>query len=80
VYSSTFSESHVSIELNLFLGASRNGYGRCTYIRFVDETSLRYAFLMGNAKVASLKATTIPRLELTAEVLMSGQVYSYKKN
>lgn len=56
-------------ELHHFGDASTAGYGACTYLREVDEQGkVHCAFVMGKARVAPLKITTIPRMELQAAV------------
>lgn len=57
-------------QLHHFSDASETGYGVVTYLRLTDTNGTIYIrFLMGKARVAPLKQTTIPRLELTAAVL-----------
>lgn len=57
----------VKRELHHFSDASTNGYGQCSYLRFVNKDShVHCVFVMGKARVSPTKVTTIPRLELTA--------------
>ncbi|XP_064079435.1 uncharacterized protein LOC135196518 [Macrobrachium nipponense] len=50
--------------------ASNEGYGAAAYIRLSDSRGrISTALLMGNSRVCPVKATTIPRLELTAAVV-----------
>ncbi|XP_029967089.1 uncharacterized protein LOC115402704 [Salarias fasciatus] len=56
-------------ELHHFSDASSQGYGQCTYIRFVSENKVHCTLVMGKARVAPTKVVTIPRLELTAAVI-----------
>jgi hypothetical protein len=57
-------------ELNLFSDASSLGYGQCTYLRLIDDRDrVHCSFVMAKSRVAPLKTTTIPRLELSAAVL-----------
>jgi len=62
----------VSCELHGFSDASTTSYAAAVYIRIVsasgDPTS---TLLIGKAKVAPLKSLSIPRLELSAAVLLS---------
>lgn len=52
-----------------FSDASTFGYGQCSYIRLKDSNGrVHCSFLLGKARVAPLKATTIPRMELQAAV------------
>ncbi|XP_063740237.1 uncharacterized protein LOC134864868 [Eleginops maclovinus] len=54
------------IELHHFSDASTNGYGQCSYIRVVADEKVHCALVMGKARVAPIRVTSIPRLELTA--------------
>ena len=56
-------------ELHHFSDASSQGYGQCTYIRFVGEDRVHCSLIIGKARVAPTKVVTIPRLELTAAVI-----------
>jgi hypothetical protein len=58
------------LELHHFSDASQNAYGCCTYLRCLAENGdVHVSLLMSKSKVAPLKQTTIPRLELQAAVL-----------
>ena len=56
-------------QLHHFSDASQVGYGTVSYLRLEKDDRVHVAFLLGKARVAPLKQTTIPRLELTAAVL-----------
>lgn len=57
-------------QLHHFADGSDHGYGTVAYLRMQDqEGKVQLAFMLGKARVAPLKQTTIPRLELTAAVL-----------
>lgn len=57
----------VSRQLHSFSDACSSGYGQVTYLRIEnDKGDLHCSFLMGKARLAPVKPTTIPRLELTA--------------
>ena len=56
-------------QLHHFSDASQVGYGTVSYVRLEKDHKVHVAFLLGKARVAPLKQTTIPRLELTAAVL-----------
>ncbi|XP_051816280.1 uncharacterized protein LOC127537608 [Acanthochromis polyacanthus] len=57
-------------ELHHFSDASVTGYGECTYLRAVSATrQIHCSLVMGKARVAPTKVTTVPRLELTAAVV-----------
>ena len=56
-------------QLHVFSDASASGYGCVAYLRLVDDQQQTYvSFVAGKARLAPLKAQTIPRLELTAAV------------
>lgn len=59
----------VTAQLHHFSDASQVGYGTVSYLRFQKDHQLPLIFLLGRARVAPLKQTIIPRLELTAAVL-----------
>ena len=57
----------VSRQLHSFSDACLSGYGQVTYLRIENgKGDLHCSFLMGKARLAPVKPTTIPRLELTA--------------
>lgn len=57
----------VSRQLHLFSDASTMGYGCAAYLRLQDNAErVHCSFLMGKARLAPIKAVTVPRLELTA--------------
>ncbi|KAI3376815.1 hypothetical protein L3Q82_000073 [Scortum barcoo] len=57
-------------ELHHFSDASVTGYGECTYLRAVSATGqVHCSLIMGKARVAPTKVTTVPRLELSAAVV-----------
>ncbi len=56
-----------STEIHVFSDASTVGYGAVGYLRQVDISgTIHCSFLMSKSRLAPLKQTTIPRLELTA--------------
>ncbi|KAK3741910.1 hypothetical protein QZH41_006255 [Actinostola sp. cb2023] len=58
-----------SAELHHFADASEHDYGAVSYLRLVDTTGTPHcSFLMSKSRLAPLKSTTIPRLELAAAV------------
>ena len=62
----------VSYEMHHFSDASTQGYGQCSYLRLKDiHDEIYCTLLIGKARVAPLKMTTIPRLELQAAVVSS---------
>ena len=64
-------------ELHHFSDASSSGYGQCSILRLIDvNDKIHCSLVIAKSRVAPLKATTIPRLELMAAVLSAevGQV------
>ncbi|KAI4884310.1 hypothetical protein NFI96_008914, partial [Prochilodus magdalenae] len=60
----------VSAHLHHFSDASEVGYGTVTYlVQQNGHNQIHCAFVLGKARVAPLKSTTIPRMELTAATL-----------
>ena len=58
--------------LHHFSDASIQGYGQCSFLRMVNtEGKVHCSFVMGISRVAPIKSTTVPRLELTAGSLIS---------
>ena len=69
----------VCTELHHFSDASTQGYGQCSYIRFVnDQNEVHCTLLCGKSRVAPLKQITIPRAELQAAVLSAQMAYKLK--
>ena len=56
-------------ELNHFCDGSQIGYGACAYLRVVNRSKIHVVLIAGKARLAPMKQITIPRLELSAEVL-----------
>ena len=53
------------IGLHIFSDASQNAYGACVYVRSVNENGeAQVRLLLAKSRVAPIKPTTIPRLEL----------------
>ncbi len=57
------------VQLHHFSDAPQDGYGQCSYLRMTDKDyKVVTSLVMAKARVAPLKAITIPRLELAAAV------------
>ena len=57
-------------ELHHFSDGSMTAYGTASYLRLVSPSGeIRVCLLLGKSRVAPIKATTIPRLEMAAAVL-----------
>ncbi|XP_041461230.1 uncharacterized protein LOC121412484 [Lytechinus variegatus] len=66
-------------EIHHFSDASQNGYGQCSYVRFVNtEDKAHCCFVIGKSRVTPLKQVSIPRLELTAATV-SAKISSFLK-
>ncbi|XP_071827282.1 uncharacterized protein [Apostichopus japonicus] len=60
----------VDRQLHVFSDASDTGYGMCAYLRQKDkEGNLQVSLIFARSRVAPLKYTSIPRLELTAATM-----------
>ena len=58
------------ISLHLFSGGSANGYGMCSYLRFVYASgTVRCSVLVGRSRGSPVRPISIPRLELQAATL-----------
>ena len=56
-------------QIHNFSDASFSGYGACSYLRAISKSGqIRCSLVMGKARVAPTKLTTIPRLELSSAV------------
>lgn len=63
-----------------FCDACEHGYGTVTYLLLKSKTSeLHSAFVMGKARVASLKCVTIPRMALFAATMASRMDMLWKR-
>ena len=71
---------HNTIELHHFSDASTVGYGKCSYVRMVDDNEqVHCALIFAKARVTPLKQITVPRLELTASLLSAKIVAMLKR-
>ncbi|XP_041972490.1 uncharacterized protein LOC121728381 isoform X2 [Aricia agestis] len=65
-----FSSDAVTREVHVFSDASERAYGACLYIRTVDRYgNIKVSLLTSKNRIAPIKPTTIPRLELCGALL-----------
>ena len=66
-------------KLHGFSDASKSGFGACVYVRsFCRSDKVNVRLLRAKSRVASLKIETIPRLELSGNLLLSRLIISVK--
>ncbi|XP_043065122.1 uncharacterized protein LOC122320761, partial [Drosophila ficusphila] len=68
-----------TIQLHGFCDASTAAYGACLYLRSEDNEGTRAYLLCAKSRVAPLKALTVPRLELSAALLLAELIVSVKE-
>lgn len=62
--------SKCQMQLHIFSDASEIGYGASSYLRMrYPDSTIHCSFVMGKVRIAPVKFTSIPRLELQAAVL-----------
>lgn len=67
-------------ELHGFADSSTKAYGACLYVRaFYTDNTVSIKLLCSKSKVAPLKPTSIPRLELCAALLLARLLNKIKK-
>ncbi|XP_051167644.1 uncharacterized protein LOC127285590 [Leptopilina boulardi] len=65
------SPDHTELQIHGFADASEKAYGACLYFRVTNSQGQHHcALICAKSKVAPLKATTLPRLELCAANLL----------
>ncbi|XP_065076503.1 uncharacterized protein LOC135700040 [Ochlerotatus camptorhynchus] len=60
---------HSSVQLQIFVDASENGYAAVCYFRFEEDDQIECSLIGAKSRVAPLKFVSIPRLELQAGVI-----------
>ena len=72
-------DCQLEIELHGFSDASLQRYGAYVYIRAVSKSGISSVHLVAsNSRLAPIKSTTIPRLELLGNVLLNRLMASVK--
>ena len=67
----TIASKKRAIQLHGFCDASTKGYGACIYLRSIsDKGDIKTVLLGAKSRVAPVKESTIPRLELCAALLL----------
>ena len=70
----------ISRELHGFSDASEKAYGACIFVRTLHKSGkVNVVLLTAKSRVAPMKETTIPRLELLGNLLLSRLVVSVKE-
>ena len=69
----------LEIELHVFSDASLESYDTCVYIRAVSKSGVSSVHLVASkSRLAPIKSTIIPRLELLGNALLSRLMASVK--
>jgi len=72
-------QPRASVELHGFCDASMSAYAPCLYLRSVTNGESNVHLLCAKSRVALLKALTIPRLELSAALLLAELIVNAKE-
>ena len=64
-------QTDIDVELHVFSDASLKAFSACAYFRTVKDEGVTVTFIIGKSRLAPIKGSTIPRLELQAGVLAS---------
>lgn len=74
-------DNPIRFEMHGFCDASEKAYGVCVYIRALNDLNdISCSILCSKSKVAPLKATTLPRLELCGALLLAQLVDRLKNS
>ena len=63
--------NQAEVELHGFSDASEKAYGACIYLRSTDTQGKHTSLVCSKSRIAPLKSTTIPKLELCAALLLA---------
>ena len=68
------------LELRGFSDASLQNYGACIYLRLIFKSgTISVSLVISKSRLAPIKGSTIPRLELLGDLLLSRLMDSVKK-
>ncbi|XP_058816359.1 uncharacterized protein LOC131679644 [Topomyia yanbarensis] len=70
----TSSSANYEVQLHTFVDGSENGFATAVYLRFVQKGIVECVLVSAKTRVAPLKFTSIPRLELQAAVFVAFRV------
>ncbi|XP_029169301.1 uncharacterized protein LOC114939215 [Nylanderia fulva] len=59
------------VQLHGFCDASKRAYGACVYVRAYNSGECRVRLLVSKSRVAPMRAISLPRLELSAALLLA---------
>lgn len=67
-----FNANRQAMQVHGFCDASQQAYGACVYIRaMLDDNSYRSTLLCSKSRIAPVKGISLPRLELSAALLLA---------
>ncbi|XP_036320543.1 uncharacterized protein LOC118735054 [Rhagoletis pomonella] len=70
----------VRVQLHAFCDASLSAYGACLYTRIEDQGVIKTHLLCSKSRVTPLKSLTVPKLELSAALLLAELVSNILEN
>ncbi|XP_075157949.1 uncharacterized protein LOC142231217 [Haematobia irritans] len=70
-YLQTISPNYVNLEvqLHMFVDASKDGYAAVCYLRLRQDSNIKCSLVGSKTRVAPIKITSVPRLELMAALI-----------